>query len=288
MKNRFPTWLEIASFTLLLLNLPILFLEVFPGTYSTIPVIPLEWGFTILFTIDYALRIFLAKDRKAYILGFGGIVDFIATVPQYLIALIPGASGLYVLRTARIARFVIRGLKAIHTSGSAIGGTLDIQKHLGANEQLVTRGAVSRLHYAKVYASCVVILAIIVGIAVSFELAPYKGIPLGVLSVYVTSVIVVIIIVMKEIDILKERFAVTNHRVLNSTEILEERVVSIAMQHITDITLRQSLLEKILDTGSLDIRTSGEATAVHLVGIRKPLEIKKLIENGITTRTQTR
>ena len=70
----------------------------------------MEWAFTILFTIEYICRILSVKKAKPYIFSFFGIVDFLAIMPTYLSALIPGAQYLIVIRVLRVLR-VFRVLK---------------------------------------------------------------------------------------------------------------------------------------------------------------------------------
>ncbi len=43
-----------------------------------------EWIITILFTIEYVLRIISVNKPKKYILSFYGIVDLLSTLPKYL------------------------------------------------------------------------------------------------------------------------------------------------------------------------------------------------------------
>lgn len=65
----------------------------------------LEWFFTILFTFEYALRIFAAPNRWRYILSFYGIVDFLSILPSYLSALTPlSVQSLLVVRILRMLR----------------------------------------------------------------------------------------------------------------------------------------------------------------------------------------
>lgn len=65
------------------------------------------------FLVEYLLRIAYAKDRRAYIFSFWGIVDFLAVVPSLLI---PGAD-LKALRAIRLLR-LIRLLKLARTSAA--------------------------------------------------------------------------------------------------------------------------------------------------------------------------
>ncbi|WP_288998835.1 ion transporter [uncultured Psychrobacter sp.] len=69
-----------------------------------------EWFFTILFTIEYALRLFSAPNRLRYAFSFFGIVDLLSVLPSYLSVLFVGAQYLLVIRVLRILR-VFRVLK---------------------------------------------------------------------------------------------------------------------------------------------------------------------------------
>ncbi len=70
----------------------------------------LEWVFTILFTIEYVLRLLCAVRPARYARSFFGLVDLLATIPTYLSLLLPGAQFLLVIRLLRILR-VFRVLK---------------------------------------------------------------------------------------------------------------------------------------------------------------------------------
>lgn len=64
----------------------------------------LEWGFTILFTIEYGLRLWLVKDTKAYATSFFGIIDLLAILPSYLALVLGGVESLIVVRSLRLLR----------------------------------------------------------------------------------------------------------------------------------------------------------------------------------------
>ena len=65
----------------------------------------LEWAFTIIFTLDYLLRVFILKKPGAYIFSFYGIMDFISTMPTYLAFIIGDAALLLVVtRIFRLMR----------------------------------------------------------------------------------------------------------------------------------------------------------------------------------------
>lgn len=63
-----------------------------------------EWLFTILFTIEYALRLYSAPNRKRYAFSFFGIIDLLALLPSYLSLFFVGTQYLLVVRILRILR----------------------------------------------------------------------------------------------------------------------------------------------------------------------------------------
>lgn len=70
----------------------------------------LEWVFTILFTIEYALRLYCSPKPWAYARSFYGVIDLIAVLPSYLAFLIPGSNYLLIVRLIRVMR-IFRILK---------------------------------------------------------------------------------------------------------------------------------------------------------------------------------
>ncbi len=72
-----------------------------------------EWFFTILFTIEYGLRLTSVGKPLSYATSFFGVVDLGAIIPTYLSLLLPGAQYLLVLRLLRVLR-VFRVLKLAH------------------------------------------------------------------------------------------------------------------------------------------------------------------------------
>jgi len=78
-------------------------IEVFSKKYhSTLWM--LEWIFTLLFTIEYAVRIYCCKNRRAYIFSFFGLIDLLAILPTYLALLFPDLHALIDVRVLRLVR----------------------------------------------------------------------------------------------------------------------------------------------------------------------------------------
>lgn len=63
-----------------------------------------ETFFTLLFTIEYLLRIFIAPKPLRYMVSFFGIIDLLAILPSYLLFVYPEASYLLVIRMLRVMR----------------------------------------------------------------------------------------------------------------------------------------------------------------------------------------
>ncbi|WP_345785648.1 ion transporter [Pelagicoccus sp. SDUM812003] len=78
----------------------------------------LEWGFTVLFTLEYIVRIYVSKKPLQYIFSFFGIVDFISILPTYLDLIYPGAHYLMLFRALRVLR-IFRVLKMVNYVGEA-------------------------------------------------------------------------------------------------------------------------------------------------------------------------
>lgn len=72
-----------------------------------------EWCFTALFTLEYAMRIWIAKNRRAYLTSVYGIIDLLAILPSYLAILIPQTAPLLIVRLLRVLR-VFRVLRLLN------------------------------------------------------------------------------------------------------------------------------------------------------------------------------
>ncbi|PCJ54640.1 MAG: ion transporter, partial [Candidatus Hydrogenedentota bacterium] len=70
----------------------------------------LEWVFTILFTIEYILRLYCIGKPSKYAFSFFGIIDLLAILPTYISLFIPGTRYIAIVRILRVLR-VFRILK---------------------------------------------------------------------------------------------------------------------------------------------------------------------------------
>lgn len=69
-----------------------------------------EWLFTILFSIELALRLYCVEKKSKYIFSFFGVIDVLSIVPLYLTSIFPALRSFGIIRAFRILR-IFRILK---------------------------------------------------------------------------------------------------------------------------------------------------------------------------------
>ena len=119
----------------------------------------LEWAFTILFTAEYLLRLWLTSHTWQYARSFFGIIDLLAVLPSYLALLFPPGRFLLVIRILRVVR-VFRILKLSH--------------YVGESQQLA-RALVAARRKIAVFLSAVLSLVVIIGAVMYLVEGPENG-----------------------------------------------------------------------------------------------------------------
>ena len=77
-----------------------------------------EWVFTIIFTLEYFLRMYCVRRPLRYIFSLYGIIDLLSIIPTYLSVLFPGVQVLSIIRVLRVLR-IFRILKLVQYMGEA-------------------------------------------------------------------------------------------------------------------------------------------------------------------------
>ncbi|MEO7916073.1 MAG: ion transporter [Dokdonella sp.] len=77
-----------------------------------------EWAFTIIFTVEYAVRLATVKKPARYATSFFGIIDLLAILPAYVSLIFTGGTYLLVIRVLRLLR-IFRVLKLVEYSSEA-------------------------------------------------------------------------------------------------------------------------------------------------------------------------
>lgn len=69
-----------------------------------------EWVFTVLFSVEYLLRLWSAPRKREYAFSFYGVIDLLSVIPTYLSIVFPTGRFIAVIRILRVLR-IFRILK---------------------------------------------------------------------------------------------------------------------------------------------------------------------------------
>lgn len=90
----------------------------------------LEWGFTVLFTAEYVLRLIIVRRPWRYATSFFGIIDLLSILPAFIGLIVPGGERLLVVRTLRLLRvFRVFKLARYLSEASALRRALLVSRH---------------------------------------------------------------------------------------------------------------------------------------------------------------
>jgi voltage-gated potassium channel len=103
---------DLALFFLIIISLVIVMLQSIASINAQYGphMLTVEWIITILFTIEYILRIISIKEPLKYMTSFYGLVDLLSILPTYFSLLFPPSHFLLAIRALRLIR-IFRILK---------------------------------------------------------------------------------------------------------------------------------------------------------------------------------
>ena len=119
-ESRAGRWFDIALIVLILSSVTAVLADSVASihlNYGTI-IYRLEWAFTLIFTLEYFLRIYSTTRKRPYLFSFYGIIDLCSILPTYLAFVFPSAAYLLVIRILRVLR-IFRILKLFRYIGEA-------------------------------------------------------------------------------------------------------------------------------------------------------------------------
>jgi voltage-gated potassium channel len=89
-----------------------------------------EWFFTIVFTIEYLLRLYVVRSPLKYAKSTLGLVDLISILPTYLSMFFVGSQALLVVRILRLLRiFRVLRMGRLIWAGHIISRALQASRH---------------------------------------------------------------------------------------------------------------------------------------------------------------
>ncbi|RYZ45852.1 MAG: ion transporter [Sphingobacteriales bacterium] len=106
---------DVLLLVFIIASIVIVFLDSVPSVHARHAhlLYVLEWSFTSLFALEYALRILCVRNRWKYIVSVLGIIDLISILPTFFSLLYIGSQYLLVVRSLRLLR-VFRIFKLWH------------------------------------------------------------------------------------------------------------------------------------------------------------------------------
>lgn len=106
---------------LILLSVAVVFLDSMPSFHEEYRqwLYAIEWFFTLVFTLEYIIRIIVSPVKRKYIFSFYGIIDFVSVIPTYLSLIIIGSQYLIIIRILRLLR-IFRILKLVRFTSASL------------------------------------------------------------------------------------------------------------------------------------------------------------------------
>jgi voltage-gated potassium channel len=151
---------DVALLAMILLSLLVVMVQSIPSIEARYgpEIHTIEWAITILFTIEYVLRLLCVKKPIKYVTSFYGLIDLIAILPTFLSLFLPQTKYLLVIRALRLMR-VFRIFKMTHFVKEGLGITVALKAS--------TRKIL-------VFLAFVLILSIVLGSIVYIVESPYN------------------------------------------------------------------------------------------------------------------
>ncbi len=112
---------DVALLLVILISIAVVMLESVASIRARhgLLLLQVEWVITVIFTVEYLLRLWSVGSATRYARSFFGVVDLLAILPTYVSPFLPGSQhSLAVIRALRLLR-VFRVLKLAHLVGEA-------------------------------------------------------------------------------------------------------------------------------------------------------------------------
>jgi len=120
-------WFDILLIVAIVTSVLVILLDSIQGYHDRYGLLywRIEWMFTVLFTVEFAVPIWCTPNRRAYLLSFYGLVDLMSILPTYIAVLVPGAGSLLMIRLLRILRiFRVLRLLEFLSEANILAGAL--------------------------------------------------------------------------------------------------------------------------------------------------------------------
>ncbi|ODV13399.1 MAG: ion transporter [Rubrivivax sp. SCN 70-15] len=104
--TRAGRWFDLVLIGLILASVAVVVLDSMAAVHAEHRALltALEWGFTLVFTVEYIARLVCVRRPARYARSPFGLIDLLAVLPTYLAVLVPGLHSLIDVRVLRLLR----------------------------------------------------------------------------------------------------------------------------------------------------------------------------------------
>lgn len=124
-----------------------------------------EWGFTILFSLEYLVRLWVSRRPVRYATSFFGVIDLVSCLPQYVALALGTGQGFAVVRILRLlrmfrilkmaahlrgARIIMRGLREARPKIVVFFAAVLLFAHIAGTLLYFVEGSVPNTHFTNI------------------------------------------------------------------------------------------------------------------------------------------
>jgi uncharacterized membrane protein YdbT with pleckstrin-like domain len=157
-----------------------------------------------------------------------------------------------------------------------------IDKTLGSNERVLYRAHIHSLFYARIWALFIVLVAIIVWLRFHFSeyIGTYSALILLALSAYFCFRLILPLWTLE--------IALTNLRIVMKRGFIVRSTHELELKAVEEVNMRQSVLGRILDYGTLDVRGIGDVDDLIINGVSDPIALRTQIASAAQLLSEDR
>jgi uncharacterized membrane protein YdbT with pleckstrin-like domain len=116
-------------------------------------------------------------------------------------------------------------------------------------------------------------------------IAIWAGLATGT-ALIITAVIAVVVVVWTLLETIRWKYTITNRRVFVRRGLVSVNEQTARLERVQDVTLRQSLFDRLFGVGKLDIDTAGsEGGALEFKALVAPAHVREVLDAARSSST---
>jgi uncharacterized membrane protein YdbT with pleckstrin-like domain len=117
-------------------------------------------------------------------------------------------------------------------------------------------------------------------------IAIWAGLATGT-ALIITAVIAVVVVVWTLLETIRWKYTITNRRVFVRHGLVSVNEQTARLERVQDVTLRQSLFDRLFGVGKLDIDTAGsEGGALEFKALVAPAHVREVLDAAVREEQQ--